>query len=69
MDIFRYECPVFSKKTVIRKGSMYNNRAVRLFDNHVKVRIGIVANNQDDCESCDSCMVLVSQYVHARVMM
>ena len=35
---------------------MYNNRAVRLFDNHVKVRIGIVANNQDDCESCDSCI-------------
>ena len=25
-------------------------------DNHVKVRIGIVANNQDDCESCDSCI-------------
>ena len=24
-------------------------------DNHVKVRIGIVANNQDDCKSCDSC--------------
>ena len=25
-------------------------------DNHVKVRIGIVANNQDDCESCDTCI-------------
>ena len=27
-----------------------------VFDNHVKVRIGIVANNQNDCKSCDSCM-------------
>ena len=35
---------------------MYNNRAVSLFENHVKVRIGIVANNHDDCELCDSCM-------------
>ena len=26
------------------------------YDNHVKVRIGIVANNQNDCTSCDSCI-------------
>ena len=24
--------------------------------NYVKVRIGIVANNQNDCETCDSCI-------------
>ena len=27
-----------------------------LADNHVKVRIGIVANNQNDCGTCDSCI-------------
>ena len=26
------------------------------YGNYVKVRIGIVANNQDNCNSCDSCV-------------
>ena len=26
------------------------------YDNYVKVRIGIVANNQENCNSCDSCL-------------
>ena len=26
------------------------------YENYVKVRIGIVANNQKDCGSCDSCL-------------
>ena len=26
------------------------------YGNYVKVRIGIVANNQDNCNSCDSCI-------------
>ena len=28
----------------------------KVLGNHVKVRIGIVANNQNDCGTCDSCI-------------
>ena len=37
-----------------RKG--FNLQPAKAYDSYVKVRIGLVANNQDDCNSCGSCI-------------
>ena len=37
-----------------RKG--FNLQPAKAYGSYVKVRIGLVANNQDDCNSCHSCI-------------
>ncbi|XP_028396024.1 uncharacterized skeletal organic matrix protein 5-like [Dendronephthya gigantea] len=38
------------EKNMKEKGKTY------VYSSYLRVRIGIVANNQDDCKSCDSCI-------------
>ena len=47
----------FCNKTVIEKGSIYTGHSENAY---LKVRIGIIADDENECSSCDLCIGFVT---------